>query len=79
MTSSCDFSTQRDRFKWPVAPPLVQVFRSHGAVELTPALLTPCTGPWETRTDAVRVMTSSGGVCHLPYDLRLPFARCVLF
>ncbi|CAH2044615.1 unnamed protein product, partial [Iphiclides podalirius] len=60
-----------------LADAVVSVFRSHSAEELTPALLTPCSGPWEGRADAVRVMTASGGVCHLPYDLRLPFARKV--
>ncbi|XP_068619333.1 eIF-2-alpha kinase GCN2 [Battus philenor] len=60
-----------------LADALVNVFRSHGAEELTPPLLTLAGDAWESRADAVRVMTSSGGVCLLPYDLRLPFARLV--
>ncbi|CAG5026827.1 unnamed protein product [Parnassius apollo] len=56
---------------------VVQVFRSHGAAELLPPLLTPMGEAWEARSDAVRVLTASGTVCHLPYDLRLPFARLV--
>ncbi|KPI92053.1 Eukaryotic translation initiation factor 2-alpha kinase 4 [Papilio xuthus] len=54
---------------------VVNVFRSHGAHELTPPLLTLRGDAWESRADAVRLMTAAGAVCLLPYDLRLPFAR----
>ncbi|XP_072929704.1 eIF-2-alpha kinase GCN2 [Epargyreus clarus] len=54
---------------------VVKVFRSHGATEFSPPLLTPRSSRWDQCPNAVKVMTSSGSVCHLPHDLRLPFAR----
>ncbi|KAF9407225.1 hypothetical protein HW555_012676 [Spodoptera exigua] len=35
--------------------------------------------PWDQHPNAVKVMTSSGSVVHLPHDLRLPFARHVAY
>ncbi|XP_026743008.1 eIF-2-alpha kinase GCN2 [Trichoplusia ni] len=54
---------------------VVKVFRSHGAVEFSPPLLIPRAAAWDQYPNAVKVMTASGYVCHLPHDLRLPFAR----
>ncbi|KAI8424809.1 hypothetical protein MSG28_006741 [Choristoneura fumiferana] len=52
---------------------------SHGAVEFSPPLLTPLVKAWDPHPNAVKVMTASGTVCHLPHDLRLPFARHVAY
>ncbi|XP_047536765.1 eIF-2-alpha kinase GCN2 isoform X2 [Vanessa atalanta] len=54
---------------------VIKVFQSHGASEFSPPLLTPRATRWDQYPNAARVMTSSGTVCHLPHDLRLPFAR----
>ncbi|XP_075982885.1 eukaryotic translation initiation factor 2 alpha kinase Gcn2 [Anticarsia gemmatalis] len=54
---------------------VLKVFRSHGAIEFSPPLLIPRAKRWEQYPNAVKVMTASGSVCHLPHDLRLPFAR----
>ncbi|XP_059048217.1 eIF-2-alpha kinase GCN2 [Achroia grisella] len=54
---------------------VIKVFHSHGATEFSPPLLTPRAKSWEQHPKAVAVMTASGTVCHLPHDLRLPFAR----
>ncbi|KAM3955318.1 eukaryotic translation initiation factor 2 alpha kinase Gcn2 [Aphomia sociella] len=54
---------------------VIKVFHSHGASEFSPPLLTPRAKSWEQHPKAVAVMTASGTVCHLPHDLRLPFAR----
>ncbi|XP_050354452.1 eIF-2-alpha kinase GCN2 [Nymphalis io] len=54
---------------------VIKVFQSHGASEFSPPLLTPRATRWDQYPNATRVMTSSGSVCHLPHDLRLPFAR----
>ncbi|CAH2094788.1 unnamed protein product [Euphydryas editha] len=54
---------------------VIKVFQSHGASEFSPPLLTPRVARWDQYHNAVRLMTSSGSVCHLPHDLRLPFAR----
>ncbi|CAB3248781.1 unnamed protein product [Arctia plantaginis] len=54
---------------------VLKVFRSHGAKEFSPPLLIPRARRWDQYPNAVKVMTASGSVCHLPHDLRLPFAR----
>ncbi|XP_053613621.1 eIF-2-alpha kinase GCN2 isoform X2 [Plodia interpunctella] len=54
---------------------VIKVFRSHGADEFSPPLLIPRAKGWEQYPNAVKVMTASGNVCHLPHDFRLPFAR----
>ncbi|KAJ0173486.1 hypothetical protein K1T71_010635 [Dendrolimus kikuchii] len=54
---------------------VVKVFRSHGASEFSPPLLIPRVKAWDQHPNAVKMMTSSGHVVHLPHDLRLPFAR----
>ncbi|XP_052744054.1 eIF-2-alpha kinase GCN2 isoform X2 [Bicyclus anynana] len=58
---------------------VVKVFQSHGANEFTPPLMIPRTKRWDQYPNAVRVMTSSGSICHLPHDLRLPFARHIAY
>ncbi|XP_052756420.1 eIF-2-alpha kinase GCN2 isoform X2 [Galleria mellonella] len=70
-----DMRARPDRQLATLARTLVKVFQSHGAVEFTPPLLTPKAKSWEQHPKAVTVMTASGTVCHLPHDLRLPFAR----
>ncbi|KAG6441949.1 hypothetical protein O3G_MSEX002145 [Manduca sexta] len=54
---------------------VIKVFRSHGASEFSPPLLMPRAKAWDQHPNAVKIMTASGYVCHLPHDLRLPFAR----
>lgn len=58
---------------------VVKVFKSHGALEFAPPLLIPRARAWDQYPNAVKVMTSSGSVCHLPHDLRLPFARHIAY
>ncbi|KAJ8714211.1 hypothetical protein PYW08_007831 [Mythimna loreyi] len=54
---------------------VIKVFRNHGATEFSPPLLIPRASAWDQHANAVKLMTSSGSVVHLPHDLRLPFAR----
>ncbi|XP_045453243.1 eIF-2-alpha kinase GCN2 [Melitaea cinxia] len=54
---------------------VTKVFQRHGAAEFQPQLLTALAERWARLAGAVRVMTASGSVCHLPHDLRLPFAK----
>ncbi|KAJ2953499.1 hypothetical protein O0L34_g1096 [Tuta absoluta] len=58
---------------------VVKIFRSHGATEFSPPLLIPRAKDWDQYPNAVKVMTASGTVCHLPHDLRLPFARHIAY
>ncbi|CAG9789488.1 unnamed protein product [Diatraea saccharalis] len=58
---------------------VINVFKSHGAKEFSPPLLMPRSKYWDSYANAVKVMTASGAVCHLPHDLRLPFARYIAF
>ncbi|RVE53876.1 hypothetical protein evm_001538 [Chilo suppressalis] len=58
---------------------VVRVFKSHGATEFCPPLLMPRSKCWDQHPNAVKVMTASGAVCHLPHDLRLPFARHIAY
>ncbi|KAG7297751.1 hypothetical protein JYU34_018470 [Plutella xylostella] len=58
---------------------VIQVFKSHGATEFSPPLLMPRARAWDQCPNAVKVMTAFGTVCHLPHDLRLPFARHVAY
>ncbi|XP_073950849.1 eukaryotic translation initiation factor 2 alpha kinase Gcn2 [Choristoneura fumiferana] len=62
-----------------VSVAVVTSIPSHGAVEFSPPLLTPLVKAWDPHPNAVKVMTASGTVCHLPHDLRLPFARHVAY
>ncbi|KAF1813189.1 Serine/threonine-protein kinase, partial [Eremomyces bilateralis CBS 781.70] len=55
---------------------LVSIFKRHGAVE-DPR---PATFPYSTHYDsnsAVKMMDTSGTLVQLPYDLTLPYARCI--
>ncbi|XP_039757544.1 eIF-2-alpha kinase GCN2 isoform X1 [Pararge aegeria] len=58
---------------------VVKVFQNHGGIEFTPPLMIPRTKRWDQYSNAVRIMTSSGSICHLPHDLRLPFARHIAY
>ncbi|XP_034834138.1 eIF-2-alpha kinase GCN2 [Maniola hyperantus] len=58
---------------------VIKIFESHGATEFTPPLMIPRTKRWDQYPNAVRIMTSTGSVCHLPHDLRLPFARHIAY
>ncbi|XP_041969530.1 eIF-2-alpha kinase GCN2 [Aricia agestis] len=58
---------------------VIEVFKSHGAKEFSPPLLMPRAERWDQYPNAVRLMTFSGYVCHLPHDLRLPFARYIAY
>ncbi|XP_045486079.1 eIF-2-alpha kinase GCN2 [Pieris rapae] len=58
---------------------ITKVFRSHGAIEFSPPLLIPRANRWDQCPNSVKVMTLSGSVCHLPHDLRLPFARHIAY
>ncbi|CAK1550132.1 unnamed protein product [Leptosia nina] len=58
---------------------ITKVFRSHGATEFSPPLLIPRANRWDQYPNSVKVMTLSGSVCHLPHDLRLPFARHIAY
>ncbi|XP_063627840.1 eIF-2-alpha kinase GCN2 [Cydia splendana] len=69
---------RRVQLRW-LTDRVAEVFRSHGAVEFSPPLLTPRVKAWDAYPNAVKVMTASGTVCHLPHDLRLPFARHVAY
>jgi translation initiation factor 2-alpha kinase 4 len=55
---------------------IVMVLRKHGAIDITTPLLTPYSKK-DTSDSAVRLMTHSGSVVTLPYDLRKPFLRYV--
>ena len=52
---------------------LVEVFRRHGAIETRRPLLIPNSGYYGNA--AVRLLSSSGALLQLPYDLTLPSAR----
>ena len=56
-----------------------QVFRRHGAlhVEMTHLMPRSETKIYEKNAPLCEVMTRSGGVVSLPYDLRVPFARSI--
>lgn len=54
---------------------IVSLFRKHGGIELNTPLLSPYVKT--TRNNAVRLMTTSGGVVVLPHDLRMPFIKHV--
>ncbi|XP_055679382.1 eIF-2-alpha kinase GCN2 isoform X2 [Lutzomyia longipalpis] len=55
---------------------ILHVFKRHGAIEVITPLLTPL-GKDHTYVDSVKLMTHSGNVVYLPYDLRQPFASHV--
>lgn len=53
------------------------IFKSHGAVYLSTLLLLPQNDVYANVDARVKLMTQSGAVVNLPYDLRVPFARYV--
>lgn len=56
---------------------IYQVFERHGATELHTPLLLPKSALYENIDNCVDLMSHSGVIVGLPYDLRLPFARYV--
>ncbi|XP_031618624.1 eIF-2-alpha kinase GCN2 [Contarinia nasturtii] len=52
---------------------IVSLFERHGAIEVVTPLLSPYVK--STKNTAVRLMTHSGSVVVLPYDLRVPFIK----
>uniref|UniRef100_A0A336LN81 non-specific serine/threonine protein kinase n=1 Tax=Culicoides sonorensis TaxID=179676 RepID=A0A336LN81_CULSO len=54
---------------------ITQLFIKHGAIEVIAPLLSPMSK--NVYPNTVRLMTHSGSVVTLPYDLRLPFIRHV--
>lgn len=53
------------------------IFKRHGAIEMTTPLLTPYTHKNSTMPNAVKLMTHSGSIVTLPYDLRSSFINYV--
>nr|XP_049704467.1 eIF-2-alpha kinase GCN2 isoform X3 [Helicoverpa armigera] len=70
-----DMRTKPNELLLKIKDDVIKVFRSHGASEFSPPLLIPRAAAWDQYPNAVKVMTASGSVVHLPHDLRLPFAR----
>lgn len=58
---------------------IVQVFEKHGAVCLSTPLLMPQNMLYDNTESCVRLMAQSGGIVTLPHDLRVPFARYVVW
>lgn len=54
---------------------MINLFRKHGAIEVTTPLLTPFSKNTYVNYSPVKLMTHSGSVVILPNDLRAPFAR----
>lgn len=74
-----DMKTKPQELLLQIKDAVTKVFRSHGATEFSPPLLIPRASAWDQHANAVKVMTSSGSVVHLPHDLRLPFARHIAY
>lgn len=55
---------------------IVDCFKRHGAVEEQRPILLPVSG-YSTIDNVVKLLDQSGTVVQLPYDLTLPYARCV--
>lgn len=56
---------------------IIKVFQRHGGQDISTPLLMPKSKIYETVDTCVNLMTHSGGIVALPYDLRAPFARYV--
>lgn len=57
---------------------VVEIFRRHGGVNLATPLLMPKAGNLYNLEDScVQLMTHSGSIVCIPYDLRAPFARYI--
>ncbi|KAI9596054.1 kinase-like domain-containing protein [Syncephalis fuscata] len=55
---------------------VTDVFRRHGAIELSTPLLIPKTDNFKDKK-VMDLMDNSGGLVQLPYDLTVPFARYI--
>ena len=59
---------------------VVKVFLKHGGVYLTTPFLMPESDLMQNYTEnCVKMMTRSGSIVSMPYDLRVPFARYVVW
>ncbi|XP_023718266.1 eIF-2-alpha kinase GCN2 isoform X3 [Cryptotermes secundus] len=58
---------------------IVRVFQKHGATCLSTPLLMPQNTLYDNTESCVRLMTHSGGIVSIPHDLRVPFARYVVW
>ncbi|CAH1982227.1 unnamed protein product [Acanthoscelides obtectus] len=54
-----------------------KIFKQHGGQNLSTPLLMPKSKFYDHLDSCVKLMTHSGGIVTLPYDLRVPFARYV--
>ena len=55
---------------------VIEIFRRHGGINLMTPLLMPNTMQFYNHTDScVKLMTRTGSIFGIPYDLRAPFAR----
>lgn len=54
-----------------------KILKKHGAVYLPTPLLLPKSDIYANVEACVKLMTHSGSIVNLPYDLRVPFARYV--
>lgn len=55
---------------------IISLFRKHGAVEVVTPLLSPFVKQSHmTHNNSVKLMTHSGSIILLPYDLRIPFVK----
>lgn len=58
---------------------IVRVFKKHGATCLSTPLLMPQNMLYDNTESCVRLMAQSGGIVTLPHDLRVSFARYVVW
>lgn len=58
---------------------IVRVFQKHGATCLSTPLLVPRNTLYDNTESCVCLMTHSGGIVSIPHDLRVPFARYVVW
>lgn len=57
---------------------VVTIFQRHGGICFTTPLLMPKSGElYDTNESCVKLMTRTGNIVTIPYDLRAPFARYV--
>lgn len=49
---------------------VIEVFKIHDGVELTTPLMLPLSNLYESNKSSVQLMTRSGNIVHIPYDLR---------
>ena len=60
---------------------IIEVFRKHGAIQVTSPQLIPkgkSIEVYDKTENVVRAMTRSGNVVYLPFDLRVPLARYLI-